>query len=41
MQSKLVPEGELIDVSPRPGTSLENVSEVVITVSSGRPIARP
>lgn len=41
MKSKSVPEGELIDVLPRPGTSLENVSEIVITVSSGRPIARP
>jgi hypothetical protein len=35
------PRGELIDVSPRPGTSLDLVSQVVITVSSGRPLAKP
>jgi beta-lactam-binding protein with PASTA domain len=41
MQSKAVPEGELIAVSPRPGTIVEDESEVVLMVSSGPPIARP
>ena len=41
MQSKAVPEGELIAVSPRPGTSAEDGSEVVLTVSTGPPIAKP
>jgi beta-lactam-binding protein with PASTA domain len=41
MQSMAIPKGELIAVSPRPGTSLENGSEIVLTVSSGSPIARP
>jgi beta-lactam-binding protein with PASTA domain len=40
MQSKAVPEGELIAVSPRPGTSVEDGGEVVLTVSSGPPITR-
>ncbi len=41
MQSMAVPEGELIAVSPRPGTNVEDGSEVVLTVSSGPPIAKP
>jgi beta-lactam-binding protein with PASTA domain len=40
MQSEAVPEGELIAVSPRPGTIVEAESEVVLMVSSGPPIAR-
>jgi beta-lactam-binding protein with PASTA domain len=41
MQSKAIPKGVLIAVSPRPGISLEDGSEVVLTVSSGSPVARP
>lgn len=41
MQSQSIPEGALIDVSPRLGTILDNVSHLVITVSGGRPTARP
>ena len=38
MQSDAVPEGELIAVSPRPGTTVvEEESEVVLMVSSGPP----
>lgn len=35
---KAVPEGELIAVSPRPETIVEDESEVVLMVSSGPPI---
>ena len=41
MQSKVIPEGELIAVSPRLGTIVEGESEVVLIVSSGPPIVRP
>ena len=41
MQSKAVPEGELISASPRPGTSLGDGREVVLTVSVGPPIQEP
>jgi beta-lactam-binding protein with PASTA domain len=41
MQSMVVPEGQLIAVSPRPGSNMEDGSEVVLTVSSGPPMARP
>jgi beta-lactam-binding protein with PASTA domain len=37
MQSKAVPEGELIAVTPLAGSSVEHRSEVVLTVSSGPP----
>jgi beta-lactam-binding protein with PASTA domain len=39
MQSKVVPEGELIAVSPRQGTIVQG--EVFLMVSSGPPITRP
>lgn len=41
LQSDAVPKGELIAVSPRPGTNVEDGNEVVLTVSSGPPTARP
>ena len=41
MQSKAVPEGELIAVSPRAGAMVEGRNEIVLTVSSGPPMTRP
>lgn len=37
-QSTAVPGGDLIDVSPRPGTPVDEGTRVVLTVSAGRPI---
>jgi len=37
-QSNVIAEGELISVSPRPGTQLDGGVEVVLTISSGPPI---
>jgi beta-lactam-binding protein with PASTA domain len=38
-QSRAVPEGGVISVSPRPGTPLDRGSRIVLTVSAGPPIA--
>ena len=39
--SRAVPEGELIAISQRPGTSAEDRCEVVLTVSSGPTTTTP
>ena len=37
-QSDAIAAGDLISVSPRPGTKLDGGVEVVLTISSGPPI---
>jgi beta-lactam-binding protein with PASTA domain len=39
-QTQTVPEGELLSVSPPPGTRLSANVQVVLTVSSGPPVVR-
>ncbi len=36
-QSQAMPEGALITASPRPGSDLDDGTEIVLTVSSGPP----
>jgi beta-lactam-binding protein with PASTA domain len=38
-QSKAIPEGELLSVSPRPGTTIGTEMEALIMISSGPPLA--
>jgi beta-lactam-binding protein with PASTA domain len=40
-QSRAVPTGELISVSPPPGTTLLADTPVTVTVSSGPPVVPP
>jgi beta-lactam-binding protein with PASTA domain len=40
-QTQTVPEGDLLSVSPPPGTRLGTNVEVLLTVSSGPPVVRP